>query len=113
MKKDPKVFLKHILESIVSIEEYMGDLTEEDFLEDQQLQDAIVRRLEIIGEASNYIPKEFQLKHPEVPWSKIIGMRNTLIHGYFGIDLILVWNTAQQNLPELKVSIQKLLKEQK
>lgn len=109
MKKDPKIFLKHILESIEIIEQYSRDLTQGDFLKSDQLQDAIIRRLEIIGEVVRNIPEEFKNKHPDIPWRKAAGMRDVLIHGYFGVDVVLVWNVVQVNIPQLKKQIKSLL----
>lgn len=109
MKKDPIVFVRHILESIEQIEKYVLHLAEKDFLESVQLQDAIIRRIEIIGEAAKNIPENFKEEHSDIPWRKMEGMRNALIHGYFGIDLILVWNVITKNLPELKAMIKPLL----
>lgn len=108
MKKDPKIFLQHILESIKWVEIDTKGLSEKDFLKNVPIQDAVIRRLEIIGEAIVNLPEEFKKLHPDVDWSKAIAMRNILIHVYFGIDLRIVWDTATQTLPEFKKQIQSL-----
>jgi uncharacterized protein with HEPN domain len=105
MKKDPKVFLDHILESIKLIEEYRSEKTRDDFLKSVGLQDMIVRRLEIIGEAVKNLPQEIKEKHLDIPWKRIAGMRDILIHEYFGIDLGLTWEVVEKELPYLKKSI--------
>ena len=107
MKKDPNIFLEHILQSIMLIEQYLKNKTQKDFLNSTQLQDSIIRRIEIIGEATKNIPKEFKKAHKEIPWSKISGMRDILIHQYFGIDLDLTWEVVKSDLPELKKNILK------
>lgn len=74
MKKDPKVFLEHIMESISLIEEYSEGATIQDFMGSKSLQDKIIRRIEIIGEAVKYLPEDLKIAHPEVPWKKIVGI---------------------------------------
>lgn len=111
MKKDPKIFLKHILESIDCIENDTKSLDRDDFLEKRTIQDAVMRRLEIIGEAVKNLPVDFKKKHNSTPWQKIAGMRDFLIHEYFGIDVDLVWRTIKKDLPKLKAQIVELLKE--
>jgi uncharacterized protein with HEPN domain len=101
-KKDDSVYIKHIIDSILWIEKYTDEIDIENFLSDHLTQDGVIRQLEIIGEASNKLSKEYKDKNPEIPWKDIIGMRNKLIHGYFGVDIEAVWDTVQKDLPELK-----------
>jgi uncharacterized protein with HEPN domain len=92
MKHDPSVFLKHIRDSITDIENYTQDVDLQSFLTytNKEKQDAVVRRIEIIGEAVRNLPEDFRQEHPEVPWHQIAGMRHKLVHEYFGVDLELV-----------------------
>jgi uncharacterized protein with HEPN domain len=94
--------LNHILEAIASIEEYTLTISEEKFLSSRLIQDAVLRNLEIIGEASRNISPEIKDQYPQVPWRKINGMRNKLIHEYTTVDIKTVWNVLQVELPELK-----------
>jgi len=87
MKKDPRPYLNDVLESIEKIEEYTGVIKEKDFYQSTQIQDSVLRRLEIIGEAVKNMPKDFRNKYPDIPWKKIAGMRDILIHEYFGSKL--------------------------
>lgn len=109
MKKDPAVFIGHILESILLIEKYSHHLTLEKFKTDQAMQDAIIRRLEIIGEAVKNIPASFRSRHPEIPRKQMAGMRDVLTHEYFGVDLSLTWKVVQNELPTLKEKLQQAL----
>lgn len=109
MTKDPKIFLNHILESIVEIEDHVRDIPEEEFSRDVKTQDAVVRRIEIIGEAVKNLSSDFKKKHPEVEWREVAGMRDKLIHHYFGIEMSIVWETSKKDLPKLKKQVSKIL----
>jgi len=106
------VYLKHILEAIHRIQRYLEDIDEAVFFSDELRQDAVIRNMEIIGEASRNIGKhypEFVAEHPEVPFSMAYEMRNALAHGYFKIDFVVVWKTIERDLPELEVMVEALL----
>ncbi len=111
MKRDYKLFIKDIFDCIEKIEEFVGDTNFEEFVEDDKTNSAVVRKLEIIGEATKNIPKEIRQKYKEVPWSKMAKMRDKIIHFYFGVDYDIVWNVVKEKLPEIKPMIQKILKE--
>ncbi|MBI4268315.1 DUF86 domain-containing protein [Candidatus Uhrbacteria bacterium] len=107
MKKDPAVFINHIIESIALIERYVGSATKSEYLKNTEMQDAVMRRIEIIGEATKCLVEEFKSEHSEIPWRNIAGMRDKLIHEYFGVDLELVWEVVKKDLPELKRSLER------
>ena len=105
MLRDYKAYLKDILEAIDRIESYITNFTFDDFSESRLYQDAIVRNLEIIGEAVKRLPEKIIDKYPEIEWKKIAGLRDILIHAYFGIDTEIVWDVVKNKIPELKVQI--------
>ena len=109
MNKDPEIFIKHILESIEEIENHTKEISKAEFLKSTLVQDASIRRLEIIGEAVRKIPTETRNAFKAVPWKQIAGLRNILIHEYFGVDIKLVWNIIKKDLPTLKVNMRKVL----
>jgi uncharacterized protein with HEPN domain len=109
--KNDKVYLKHILDAISDIEKFMQGITEEEFCKNREKQYAVLRALEIIGEASKNLSSELRAKCPDIDWKNIAGMRDKLIHAYFGVNLPLVWETVQNDLPQLKKQAQKMLKD--
>lgn len=108
-EKGPIFFAKHIKESIQLIEKYTKDANREKFMADLKLQDAVVRRIETIGEAVKNLPIGFTTKYPFVKWEQIARTRDKLIHHYFGIDLGIVWKIVKEELPRLKKDIQEII----
>ncbi|SFM92446.1 HepT-like ribonuclease domain-containing protein [Methanolobus profundi] len=109
--KDDSVFLNHILDATEQIEEYTSEMSFEDFIEKRLVQDAVIRQLEIIGEATKNLSSNTTDKYPLIPWKEIAGMRDKLIHVYFGVDLEEVWNTAKKDIPELNRVVNVILSE--
>lgn len=107
-KRGAGVLLDDIRNSIRKIERYTVGLDEISFLADDKTVDAVVRNLEIIGEAAKQLPVEFKAQHSDVSWSQIAGLRNRIVHDYAGIDLPLVWNILKTALPELAIQIAQL-----
>lgn len=113
MNKRPRVqnYLAHILSAIERIERYTAELNEAAFLDDDLVQDAVIRNIEIIGEASNKIlraDQEFAERHSNIPWQVMYTMRNRVSHGYDTVDLELVWKTVNEDLPRLRAQINEL-----
>ena len=108
MIKD-SVYLKHILDTIADLEKFLKGVSEENFFKNREKQYAVLRALEIIGEASKNLSSEAKVKSPDVDWKNIAGLRDKLIHAYFGVNLTLVWEILQRDIPELKKQAQKLL----
>jgi uncharacterized protein with HEPN domain len=105
-------YLQHILEAISRIQRYVEDIDEVSFLNNELIQDAVIRNLEIIGEASRNINRhypEYVEQHQDIPFSFAYEMRNVLAHGYFKVDLEVVWKTIERDLPELEIMIKELL----
>jgi len=108
MKKDPGVLLEHIQECIDLIENYSDGIAEAEFMKSVSLQDMIIRRIEIIGEAVKNLPDELKKEHPEIPWRDIAGLRDIVVHQYFGLDLELIWDVVEKDIPDLKPRISKI-----
>ncbi len=98
--------IQDILKAIENIEQYIAGLTMTQFMKNQLIIDAVVRNFEIIGEASRHIPSSIRRVHPTIPWEQMNGMRNLLIHEYFGVDVKTVWHTAKGHLPTLRQQLE-------
>lgn len=112
MNRSHLLYLNDIAESIEKIQNYAEGLSYEEFCQSNMVVDAVLRNLEVIGEASGHIRNEIKEAYPAVPWKLMISMRNILIHEYFGVDLEIIWKTIQESLPELLVIVRKALLEQ-
>ena len=107
--KNDRLYLQHILDAIEKIESYVS-VGHEDFMSGSHWQDAVIRQLEVIGEATKQLSPELRRDHDDIPWARIAGLRDVLIHNYMGVDLDAVWEIAQQSIPELKDRIQNVLR---
>ena len=104
-KRNPQLLLEDMLLSMEKISTYIGMMDKDAFLKDARTVDAVVRNLEIIGEAASRIPDDFKGTHPEIPWRKVVGLRNRVVHEYFGVDLEIVWSVISNDLPPLKAGL--------
>jgi uncharacterized protein with HEPN domain len=105
--------LQHMLDAAQKIQQFSAGKTYEELESDEVLTLAVIRLIEIVGEAASQLTDEFRVMHPEVPWQDIIGMRNRVIHGYFAIALKIIWDTVSNDIPELVAMLQPLLSENK
>ena len=105
MKRNMLVYIEDILECIEKIDKYTKEITEDIFYENTQIQDAVLRRLEIIGEVVKNLPREFRNRYPAIPWKKIAGMRDILTHEYFGVNLKRTWKVVKNDIFNLRTQI--------
>jgi len=113
MKRDVRIFLIDIIENIRKIEQYLDGIDEQAFLANEQMQDAVVRRIEVIGEAVKGIPLSIRKTFSDISWKELAGMRDVLIHQYFGVNLKRVWVVVREDLPVIKDKVLKILDELK
>lgn len=107
--KDPRVLLQFILECTALIEGYIEGISLEQFFESPQIQDAVYRRLEVIGQAVKDLPLDVRHRYSEVPWRQIAGMRDVLSHDYLGVDVEITWVTAREHIPVLAGQVERIL----
>ena len=107
--KDNKIYLEDIISSIKKIEKYINDISFEEFSDNEMIVDAVVRNLEIIGEAARNLEDDFKETNSHIPWRNMIGLRNIMIHEYFGIDLNIIWKIVTDDIPKTKPEILKLI----
>jgi len=111
MKRHYSLFVKDILDCIDKIQEFIGDMDYKQFKDNDLVNSAVIRKLEIIGEASKNIPDFIREKYPEIPWKDMARMRDKIIHFYFGVDYEIVWKVIKERLPELKEKIERVFQE--
>jgi uncharacterized protein with HEPN domain len=97
-----RAFIEHILDSITAIETFIQGVNKEKFLKERMIRGAVVREIEVMGEAAKNISRETRKKYPDIPWKKMTGMRDKLIHHYFGLDFNVIWDTIREEIPKLK-----------
>lgn len=106
-KPDDKLYVEHILEAIEKIEKFVGNSIFDNFKNNEQLQSAVVREISVIGEAAKKLSEDFKNSKPMIPWKDAVGMRDKLVHDYFEIDIVMVWKTIKEDLPDLKQKLSK------
>lgn len=111
MKRDHKLFIKDIISAMKSIEEFVKGLSLDEVREDDKTSSAVIRKFEIIGEATRHVPDNLKERYPNIPWKRMAGMRDRLIHAYFGVDYRLVWEAIKIDIPEIKPRLQEILVE--
>jgi uncharacterized protein with HEPN domain len=107
-KRDPDLLIEDILSAVRKVGRYTSGMDQALFREDDKTVDAVVRNLEIIGEAARQLPEGFLARYPEVPWRQIAGLRNRIVHEYFGLDVELIWQVIRQDLPQLQARLEGL-----
>lgn len=108
-KRDPRILVEDVLLAIEKVGRFTAGMDQQTFFSDEKTIDAVARNLEIIGEAVRQLPDDFRNANREIPWSQIGGMRNRIVHEYFGLDLEIIWQVIQHDLPELEALIRPLV----
>jgi uncharacterized protein with HEPN domain len=113
VSKDPIIYLTHIQDCIGKIQQYIKGMNEDDFLNNPLIQDAVIRNLEIIGEATKQLNQDFRSKYPQIPWKRVAGLRDKLIHDYIGVDLWADWSVVEKVIPDFDQQIQTIIQKEK
>ena len=113
MQRDYKAYLEDIIEAAAAAREFVTGMDKDELGKDRRTRDAVVRNLEVIGEAAKKLPAQMKRDHPEVEWKKIAELRDILVHDYFGIDMDIVWDVVQNKLPVLTEQVRRILDESK
>jgi uncharacterized protein with HEPN domain len=109
MPRDDRIYLRHILDAIAKTEQYLLGIDEDTFKQETLVQDGVIRQIQIIGEAVRHISDDLRNQYPHIPWQDIAGMRNKLVHDYFGVDIDEVWLAAKNDVPPLKNDVMRIL----
>ena len=109
MSRDYSLYIKDIIICIERIDEFIGTMSYTELEQDDKTASAVIRKLEIIGEATKCLPDIITEKYPEIPWKDMARMRDKIIHFYFGVDIEIIWNVVKNRLPEIKKMLQKIL----
>lgn len=109
MKRDFALYLKDIVESIGKIEQFIGEMTFGDFVKDEKTNNAVIRKLEVIGEAVKHLPDAITKQHAAIPWKDMARTRDKIIHFYFGVDYEIIWKVIKEQLPAIKVRLQEII----
>jgi hypothetical protein len=107
-RRDPDLLIEDMLAAIRKIERYIEGMEQGQFRQDEKTVDAVARNLEILGEATRQIPEDFMARFPDVPWRQMAGLRNRIVHDYFGLDLEIIWQIIRHNLPTLRAQLEDL-----
>lgn len=110
-KRSYQIFIEDALVAVDKIARYTENVNYDDFCQNEMMVDAVLRNLEVLGEAARNVPDEIKVKYPHVPWKRMVGLRNIVIHEYFGIDLENIWKIIDENVPETRSELVKILKD--
>ena len=109
MKKDDSVYLRHIMDALLQIERYTDGVTYEEFFSNSLLQDGVIRQLEVMGEAARNLSEDLRNEYPKIPWRQMISLRNRMIHAYFNVNLQIIWEIIQGDIPNLLQETKRVL----